>query len=107
MLAASSTLSTPSKRGTSPAAAAAGSGGPITSPAQKPTTITRMSPVITRSKMRTPPRRLCTTSSSIEMTPVMTPPTTSGRSNSRYSATAPPMTSATSVAIATSSACPQ
>ena len=78
----------------------------MTSPAQNPTAITSMSPVMTRSNGFAP-RCDCTTSSSIDTTPVMSPPTMSGRSNSRYSATAPPMTSATSVAIATPSACSQ
>ena len=46
-------------------------------------------------------------SSSSDTIPVITPPVSSGRSNSRYNAMAPPITSARSVAIATNSACSQ
>ena len=46
-------------------------------------------------------------SNTSDTTPVITPPTSSGRSKSRYSAMAPPTTSARSVAIATNSACSQ
>ncbi len=41
------------------------------------------------------------------MTPTITPPSSIGTPNSRYSAIAPPITSAMSVAAATSSACTQ
>ena len=62
--------------------------------------------MITNSKVRGP-RRDWRMSSTIETVPVMTPPQMSGTPNSRFSATAPPITSARSVAIATSSACSQ
>ena len=62
--------------------------------------------MITNSKVRGP-RRDWITSSTIETVPVMRPPQSSGTPNSRLSATAPPITSARSVAIATSSACSQ
>ena len=61
---------------------------------------------MTRSNTRWP-RRFWTASSSSDTAPVITPPTSSGRSNSRCSAMAPPTTSARSVAMATNSACSQ
>ncbi len=75
-------------------------------PAQNPIPMTTTSPVTTRSNARES-RRLFKARSSIETTPVMMPPTISGRWNSSCSPIAPPTTSATSVAIATSSACTQ
>ena len=49
--------------------------------------------------------RLCRASSANATIPVMSPPVNSGIPNSRFSAIAPPITSARSVAIATNSAC--
>ncbi len=57
---------------------------------------------IARSNGRCP--RDCRPSSTKAITPVITPPVNSGIPNSRCRATAPPITSARSVAIATSSA---
>ena len=104
--AASSTEFVPSNRGTSPLATAPASGGAKKTPAVKPTVMISTSAKITRSNVRGP-RRVCTVSTIIEMTPVITPPVRRGRPKSRLSATAPPMISARSVAIATSSACSQ
>ena len=106
MDAASSTDPVPSKRGTSPAATAPASGGAMNTPKVKPIAMIATSPMTTNSKVRGP-RRDWTISRMIETVPVMTPPHSSGMSNSRFSATAPPITSAMSVAIATSSACSQ
>ena len=106
MDAASSTEPVPSKRGTSPPTTAPGSGGPMKTPNVKPIAMIATRPMMTNSKVRGP-RRDCTTSSTIETVPVMSPPQSSGMPNSRFSATAPPMTSAMSVAMATSSACSQ
>lgn len=78
-------------------------GGEITTLARKPMAMMASKPVMTRSNGRCP-RRSCTSSSPIETTPVITPPTTSGSPNSSFSAIAPPTTSARSVAIATVSA---
>ncbi len=75
-------------------------------PNVKPIAMIATSPITTNSNVRGP-RRDCTMSSTIETAPVITPPQSSGMPNSRLSATAPPMTSAMSVAIATSSACTQ
>lgn len=104
--AARSTESAPCRRGTRPASMAAGSGGEKNSPAQKPTVSTASIEVTTPSNARWP-RFCCTASTSRDTTPVMTPPSTSGTPNSRLSAMAPPITSARSVAAATTSACAQ
>ncbi len=101
--AASSTEVEPSKRGTRPAATPAGSGGAISSPNEKPTAMITSIPMSTVSKARAP-RRVWMSSRPIDTTPVIVPPHTRGTPKSRCSATAPPMTSATSVAIATASA---
>ena len=100
---ASNTLCAPSNRGTRPAATWAAGGGLTTRLARNPIVMISSMPVMTRSKTRCP-RRSPTMSSSSDTAPVITPPSTSGRSNSRCKAIAPPMISATSVAIATSSA---
>ena len=81
----------------------AGSGGATKTPAVKPTAMRTTSPMMTISNGLAP-RRDWMISRPRETTPVMTPPHSSGMPNSRFSATAPPMISATSVAIATSSA---
>ena len=78
----------------------------MNTPNVKPIAMIATSPMTTNSNVRGP-RLDCTTSSTIETVPVITPPHSSGTPNSRFSATAPPMTSAMSVAIATSSACSQ
>ena len=103
---ASSTEFVPSKRGTRPATTEPASGGAMKTPAVKPTMMISSNATMTRSNVRGP-RRVCTMSTIIEITPVITPPASSGRPNNRFSATAPPMISARSVAIATSSACTQ
>ena len=80
--AARSTEPESSKRGTSPATASAGSRGANRMPAQNPIPMMTTSPVITVSNDREP-RLLCSRRSSIETVPVMRPPMSSGRSNSR------------------------
>ena len=89
-----------------PPATAPSGGGSTNRLVRNPIAMTSSRPVITRSNVRWP-RRFCTASSSSDTAPVITPPTSSGRSNSRCSAMAPPTTSARSVAMATSSACSQ
>ena len=106
MDAASSTDPAPSKRGTRPPTTPAGSGGATKTPATKPIVMIAMSAMMTNSKGRAP-RRFCTVSRIIETAPVMNPPSSSGTLKRRLRATAPPMISARSVAIATSSACNQ
>ncbi len=68
--------------------------------------MTSSSPLMTRSNTagRAGP---ASPAAAVTPLPVITPPTSRGRSNSRYSAIAPPTTSARSVAIATNSACSQ
>ena len=78
----------------------------MNTPNVKPIAMIATMPMTTNSKLRGP-RRDWTTSSTSDTVPVMTPPHSSGMPNSRLRATAPPMTSAMSVAIATSSACTQ
>ena len=104
--AASSTEPVSTKRGTIPASSPAGSGGAMNTPTVNPTAMITSNPITTVSNVRGP-RRACRVSSNSETTPVMIPPQMSGTPNSRFSATAPPITSARSVAIATSSACTQ
>ncbi len=104
--AASSTESVPSKRGTRPATTLAPSGGATNTPNEKPMAMIASRPMITNSNGRGP-RRDWISSSVIDTVPVITPPQSRGMPNSRFSATAPPITSAMSVAIATSSACSQ
>ena len=82
MLVASSTESAPSKRGTIPATAAPRSMPFTMSPVTKPTTMIASRLMITNSNGRWP-RVDCSTSSPIEMTPTMMPPSTSGTPNSR------------------------
>ena len=104
--AASSTELASAKRGTRPPSTPAGSGGATNTPTVKPIAMIASRPMMTNSKVRGP-RRDCSTSSTIETAPVMRPPQISGTPKSRLRATAPPMTSARSVAMATSSACSQ
>ena len=106
MLAASSTDSDPRKRGSSPSAAEPQDTSLTNSPAMNPMVMMSSSPITTNSKGRWPCRD-CTDSSSIDTTPTITPPHSSGMPNRMWSAIAPPMTSARSVAAATSSACSQ
>ena len=106
MDAASSTESASANRGTRPPITPAGSGGATNTPTVKPTVMMTSSPMITNSNGRGAAPRL-DTSSTIETAPVIRPPQMSGTPKSRLSATAPPMTSARSVAMATSSACSQ
>ena len=65
--------------------------------------MTNSKPVMTRSKTRCPLRSPISSSSS-DITPVIIPPSTRGRPNNSRRAIAPPMISATSVAMATNSA---
>ena len=58
---------------------------------------------MTISKARYPRERSASTANAT--VPMMIPPGSSGMPNSRYRATAPPITSARSVAMATNSAC--
>ena len=104
--AASSTEFASAKRGTRPESRPAGSGGATKTPTVNPIVMIMSRPMITNSNVRGP-RRDWRMSSTIETVPVMTPPQMRGMPNSRYSATAPPITSARSVAMATSSACSQ
>ena len=83
-----------------------GSGGATNTPYVKPIPMTATSPMTTNSNGRAPPRDWMS-SRKIETVPVMKPPHSNGTPKRRYRATAPPMTSAMSVAIATSSACSQ
>ena len=106
MAVASSTLSAPSNRGSRPAATSPAEGGSTNRLVRNPIAMIASSPLITRSNVRWP-RRFWIASSSSDTNPVITPPTRSGRSNSRCSAIAPPTTSARSVAMATNSACSQ
>ena len=78
----------------------------MNTPYVKPIAMMATRPITTNSNVRGP-RRDWTTSRTSETVPVMTPPHSSGTPKSRLSATAPPITSAMSVAIATSSACTQ
>ena len=94
------------KRGSRPEIAEVMSGGATTTPAVNPTAMITSKPTITNSNGRGP-HRDCRMRSTIETAPVMRPPQRSGIPKSRLSATAPPITSAISVAIATSSACTQ
>ncbi|GAP60749.1 hypothetical protein AHiyo1_43350 [Arthrobacter sp. Hiyo1] len=101
--AASSRVSGPSKCGTRPARTPAGDGGRTMSPARNPMVITASRPMITSSK------RCCVRWSwiariPIETAPTIRAPTGRGRRNRSWSATAPPTTSARSVASATTSA---
>ncbi len=103
MLAASRTVGVPSNRGTIPATASSHDTGPKNRPVTKPAVTIASRPVTTNSKNRGP-RRVCRTSSSIEITPTITPPASSGIPKRMCRAIAPPITSARSVAAATSSA---
>ena len=100
---ASSTVSVPSKRGTSPATARLRVDAALQQAVEEPDQDDGSMPVIVTSNGRAP--RRCTPSRPNATTAVMTPPASSGRPNSSCSAIAPPSTSARSVAIATSSAC--
>ena len=104
--AASSTLCPPAKAGTSPATVAPASGGRTNNPATNPTATTASMPVIMRSKRRCP-CRAAVARTTTDTAVVISPPASSGSPNSSCSATAPPSTSARSVATHTTSACSQ
>ena len=101
---AMSTVSVPLKRGIKPATTSFGFGGAMNRPAMKPNVITSSRPMMSFSKMRcvAPFSKI---SSTVDTAPMMQPPTNSGRPNSSFSAIAPPITSARSVAMAITSAC--
>ena len=103
MPAASSMLSVPCMRGSRPAAASDTSGCAVTRLTPNASTITPSSTAMAISNVRKPLERSARMAN--EAAPTIRPPGSSGTPNSRYSATAPPITSARSVAMATSSAC--
>ena len=99
-----STVADPLKRGIKPVATCVGFGGSMKRPAMKPSMITNSSAMIIFSKRRCvgPFWKI---SNTVEIAPIMQPPTNNGRPNSSFSAIAPPITSARSVAMAITSAC--
>ena len=103
---ASNALSVPSNRGIRPVATSPGGGGLTTSPARKPMVMISRRPEMMRSNTLWPLRSPMASKSS-DTNPVIAPPSTSGRPNNSCRAIAPPMISATSVAMAMSSACSQ
>jgi len=95
--------SAPRSRGMRPAAVCPQSGGETKRPPTKPMVMMTSKPTTMPSKVRWE-RRSWISSRPIETTPTMQPPASSGRPKSRWRAIAPPITSARSVAMATSSA---
>ena len=91
------------RRGMRPAAVADQSGGATTSPPTKPIVTTTSRPTTTPSKVRWL-RLSWRARSSMDTAPIRQPPVSSGSPSSRWRAMAPPITSARSVAAATSSA---
>ncbi len=102
--AAINTVAVPLKRGIRPEATCTGFGGSMNRPAMKPNVITSSNAMIIFSNRRWvgPFWKI---SSTVDTAPMTQPPTNSGRPNSSFSAIAPPITSARSVAMAITSAC--
>ena len=102
--AAISTESVPLNRGIRPSATSVGFGGATNRPAMKPNVITSSITMMMRSNVvcDLPPWNHNIT---VETAPMTRPPRNIGRPKSRFSAMAPPITSAKSVAMAMTSAC--
>ena len=103
MDAATRTESVPWKRGRSPPSMPEGLGGATNRPARNPSVMTISRPTMIVSNWRCLPSPW-TTRSAMDTAPMMTPPHSSEIPKRRWRASAPPMTSARSVAAATISA---